>query len=95
MNEQTKSLIRNILQFLGGTVFGAALLAKIGFSVSDIPGIVEALGGLASAIAVIWGLWRTRQQGLVKAAAAIVPVPAASQAKVGIEVPVAPKTTNP
>lgn len=84
MNEQTKSAIRNVMQFLGGSIIGGVILQKLGITMEQLSTVVEALGTVSSAVALIWGVWRTRQAGIVHAAAKIVDISAKAQIDAGV-----------
>lgn len=64
--EQIKSLLR----WFAATAAGGILLAKIGITADQIPGIVDALAAITTAAVALWGvLVHTRTNALVVAAA--------------------------
>ncbi len=79
---QIAGILRAVLTFAGG------YFAAQGWISQDlIPGLVAAVLTIAG---VAWSIWTHTPFATVSQAANIVPIPAASQAQVGIEVPVKP-----
>ena len=81
-HEQILSLVRQLLLFAGGFVVAMGWL--------DEQTMLAIAGAAATIIASVWALWTRTNKSLVAQAATIVPVSDASQAKVGIEIPVKP-----
>lgn len=86
--EQIKSLVRQAALILFGSAFLAPVLARWGISLEDLPGIIDNLiiigSAIAGAVASIYALWNRSKKELVAKAAEVVPIPEKSQEKVGI-----------
>jgi hypothetical protein len=95
MSEQTKSLIRQLALVIFGSAFLAPLLARFNITLEMLPGLIDTLiqlGALIAGAVASWLALKNRSdKAIVEKAAEMVPVPAESQAKVGIVHPVAPK----
>lgn len=89
-NNQIMSYVRQAMAFAAGTTIGAVLLSKIGLKPDDLSTVVDAVGVLVGVAGTVWSTLTHSKAATVASAAAIVPIPAASQAKVGIELPITP-----